>query len=115
MSGAGAWEQVATSGERAIQLARQRPGTLEADSALTEHQELLGQAREQGRRVRFIAEKRAPPALAFVGFFVVAFLTLLASRVAGHLSRQLSRPLDELVGWTARIANAEPLPLPLHS
>jgi signal transduction histidine kinase len=30
--------------------------------------------------------------------------------VAGHLSRQLSRPLDELVGWTERIAHGEPLP-----
>ncbi len=32
------------------------------------------------------------------------------SRVAGHLTRQLSRPLDELVGWTGRIARGEPVP-----
>ena len=37
-------------------------------------------------------------------------LVLITSRVAGHLSRQLSRPLHELVGWTDRIARAEPLP-----
>jgi signal transduction histidine kinase len=43
---------------------------------------------------------------------VVALLTLLASRVAGHLSRQLSRPLDEIIGWTERIARNERLPLP---
>jgi signal transduction histidine kinase len=39
-------------------------------------------------------------------------LTLLgfaASRVAGHLSRQLSRPVDQLVGWTSNIARGEPL------
>ncbi|HXD24052.1 MAG TPA: HAMP domain-containing sensor histidine kinase, partial [Gemmatimonadaceae bacterium] len=39
-----------------------------------------------------------------------ALLTLLASRAAGHLSRQLSRPLHELVGWTQRIRRGEPLP-----
>ena len=30
--------------------------------------------------------------------------------VAGHLSRQLSRPIDELVGWTQLIRRREPLP-----
>jgi len=40
----------------------------------------------------------------------LAVLTLLASRAAGHLSRQLSRPLHELVGWTERIRRGEPLP-----
>jgi signal transduction histidine kinase len=39
-------------------------------------------------------------------------LSYIASRVAGHLARQLSRPLDELVGWTERIARGEPLPAP---
>jgi signal transduction histidine kinase len=33
-----------------------------------------------------------------------------AVRLAGHLSRQLSRPIDDLVEWTGRIARGEPLP-----
>jgi signal transduction histidine kinase len=33
-----------------------------------------------------------------------------AVRLAGHLSRQLSRPIDELVGWTRLIRQHEPLP-----
>ncbi|HXF96450.1 MAG TPA: HAMP domain-containing sensor histidine kinase [Gemmatimonadales bacterium] len=33
-----------------------------------------------------------------------------AVRLAGHLSRQLSRPIDELVGWTRLIRQREPLP-----
>src|SRR5574341_345733 len=38
-------------------------------------------------------------------------LVLFASvRVAGHLSRQLSRPIDELVGWTRLIRRREALP-----
>jgi len=35
-----------------------------------------------------------------------------AVNVAGHLSRQLSRPIDELVGWTSLIRRHEPLPTP---
>jgi len=33
-----------------------------------------------------------------------------AVKLAGHLSRQLSRPIDELVGWTQLIRRHEPLP-----
>jgi signal transduction histidine kinase len=47
-----------------------------------------------------------------VGTTVLAVLIIGigASRVAGHLSRNLSRPLQELVGWTAHIGRGEPLP-----
>ena len=34
----------------------------------------------------------------------------LSVRVGGLLSRQLSRPIDELVGWTGHILREEPLP-----
>jgi two-component system, NtrC family, nitrogen regulation sensor histidine kinase NtrY len=49
------------------------------------------------------------------GFALVILLlgaaVLYASvNVAGHLSRQLSRPIDELVGWTQLIRRREPLP-----
>jgi len=49
------------------------------------------------------------------GFAVVVLLLgaavlYAAVNVAGHLSRQLSRPIDELVGWTAFIRRREPLP-----
>jgi signal transduction histidine kinase len=50
------------------------------------------------------------------GFAVVILLlgiTVLyaAVNLAGHLSRQLSRPIDELVGWTQLIRRHEPLPV----
>src|SRR5712671_1964121 len=49
------------------------------------------------------------------GFALVILLlgaTVLyaAVNLAGHLSRQLSRPIDELVGWTQLIRRHEPLP-----
>lgn len=50
------------------------------------------------------------------GFFAVivtlgALVLFAAVRLAGHLSRQLSRPIDELVGWTRLIRRRVPLPV----
>jgi signal transduction histidine kinase len=50
------------------------------------------------------------------GFAVVivllgAAVLYAAVNLAGHLSRQLSRPIDELVGWTQLIRRNEPLPV----
>src|SRR5690242_7085647 len=47
---------------------------------------------------------------AAVVFVLGAFAVIAAVRVAGHLSRQLSRPIDELVGWTRLIRRRMPLP-----
>src|ERR1043165_2046116 len=49
------------------------------------------------------------------GFAVVILLLgaavlYAAVNLAGHLSRQLSRPIDDLVGWTQLIRRHEPLP-----
>lgn len=111
LTGTGAWENVATSGERAITLARTRPGSEETAEALARHESQLGQSRLQARRFRYLIE-RAVPAVAILGLIALAVLSLLASRAAGHLSRQLSRPIDEIIGWTSRIAHGEPLPPP---
>jgi signal transduction histidine kinase len=52
----------------------------------------------------------------YTGGFAVVVLVLGALvlyatvRLAGHLSRQLSRPIDELVGWTRLIRRRLPLP-----
>ena len=44
---------------------------------------------------------------------VLGLLMLFAGvRLGGHLSRQLSRPIDELVGWTQLIRRRDPLPSP---
>lgn len=39
-----------------------------------------------------------------------ALLVYASVRLGGHLSRQLSRPMEELVGWTQHILRHEPLP-----
>lgn len=39
-----------------------------------------------------------------------AIIVYAGTRIAGHLSRQLSRPISELVEWTGLIGRGEPLP-----
>jgi signal transduction histidine kinase len=48
--------------------------------------------------------------LGLVVLVVGAGLVYTSVRVGGHLSRQLSRPIDELIGWTVHIRSMEPLP-----
>src|SRR5258706_273285 len=47
---------------------------------------------------------------ALVILLLGAAVLYAAVNLAGHLSRQLSRPIDELVGWTQLIRRHEPLP-----
>jgi signal transduction histidine kinase len=104
-----AWDSVAATGERAISAARADSLTPAQQRALRDHEEELRSSLLQARRVRFLAE-RAVPVVIVLALLGVAALTVVASRVAGHLSRQLSRPLAQLVDWTGRIARQEPLP-----
>jgi two-component system nitrogen regulation sensor histidine kinase NtrY len=104
-----AWERVATSGSRAIESLRGANLTPAQRSALQNHERELSQSLTQARRLEFIVD-RSGPLLILVALVGLGVLALIVSRVAGHLSRQLSRPLNELVGWTDRIARGEPLP-----
>lgn len=104
-----AWDSVAVSGSRALSVARTAPMTPAQRKALTQFDSTLNTNALQARRVSYIYRKSA--ALALVGAIVsFVVLALLASRIAGHLSRNMSRPLQELVGWTERIGRGLPLP-----
>jgi signal transduction histidine kinase len=64
---------------------------------------------ELARRFDFVAGRSMR--LVVAGAVLVVLLVAVgASRVAGHLSRQLSRPLDELVGWTGLIRTGRSIP-----
>lgn len=106
-----AWEQVASRGGVVFDSLRRAPLSAGQRAAVAALEQDLAQSLTQARRFRFLADRALVlVVLALVVGLVV--LGLLASRVAGHLSRQLSRPLNELVGWTERIAHGEPLPPP---
>ena len=109
VSGTRAWERVAESGRTAIDQARQAPLTPAQRAALDAHEQELRGSLLQASRFRFLAE-RVVPVIALFALVGTGLLALFASRVAGHLSRQMSRPLNELVGWTDLIGRGEPLP-----
>jgi signal transduction histidine kinase len=48
--------------------------------------------------------------LGLLVFLVGAAFLYASVRLGGHLSRQLSRPIEELIGWTGNIRRQEPLP-----
>jgi len=104
-----AWDRVAATGERAIAAARQAPLTPLQRAAMAAHERELQASLEQALRFRYVGQ-RALPVVVVVSLTVVGILVFLASRVAGHLSRQLGRPLAELVEWTERIGRGETLP-----
>jgi nitrogen fixation/metabolism regulation signal transduction histidine kinase len=109
VTGRSAWDSVAASGEKAIAAARQGPLTASQRRAIDAHERELRLSVEQARRYSFLAA-RTVRVIAVGGILALLVLTGVASRVAGHLSRQLSRPLDELVRWTELIGHGEPLP-----
>jgi signal transduction histidine kinase len=111
VTGRPAWDSVAASGEKAIAAARQAPLTPSQRRAIDAHERELRTSVEQARRYSFLAG-RTVRIIAIGGLLALLILTGAASRVAGHLSRQLSRPLDELVRWTELIGHGEPLPPP---
>ncbi len=65
----------------------------------------LGQARQAAAFSRYYAA-----GLTLLLLSAGAVLVYGSVRLSGHLARQLSRPIDELVGWTERIRRHEPLP-----
>jgi len=109
VTAASAWERVARSGEQAIALVSTAALDTAQRRALMAHEAELRQSVEQAKRFGFVA----PYAVRLVtlgAFLILVIVAIGGSRVAGHLSRQLSRPLDELVGWTGLVRARRPLP-----
>jgi len=111
VSGRGAWESVAASGQRAIDAVRSAPLDSQQRQLIGAHERELNTSLEQARRFSFLAQ-RSDRIVVVTGLFFLALVAFIATRVAGHLSRQMSRPLDEIVKWTALIESGEHLPPP---
>lgn len=80
-----------------------------ARQAFRDHAETLSRSLTLARRADVLARYTAG-ALAAAVLGIAALLVIASVRLAGHLSRQLSRPILELVQWTGRIERREPLP-----
>jgi signal transduction histidine kinase len=104
-----AWDSVASTGERAISAARERPLSPPQQQAVDAHEANLREGVVKAKQTDFLFRQiaKSVAVLTLVTLLVIGFV---GSRVAGHLSRNLSRPLQELVQWTEHIARGEPLP-----
>src|SRR5881628_49651 len=81
----------------------------DARAALRHHLESVSSSASLARRGEtYLRYYTAGFAIVIVGLGAVVLFA--AVRLAGHLSRQLSRPIDELVGWTQLIRRRMPLP-----
>lgn len=109
LSARSAWERIALSGEQALAATRAAPLSAAQRAAVERHEAELRQSVELARRFDYVAGRSMRLVVAGA-VLVVALVAIGASRVAGHLSRQLSRPLDELVGWTGLIRMGRPVP-----
>ncbi len=109
LGGTAPWDEVAASGGAMARALEDATLTAGQRAAVDAHTGQLAASIASARQVRFIAD-RLVAAFALATLCSLLVLAYLISRVAGHLSRLLSRPLDELVGWTAAIADASPLP-----
>jgi signal transduction histidine kinase len=105
----GALEGLAASGEQAIAAARSAELTPAEVNAVAAHERALNESLIRARQIGFITE-RAPMALFIVALMTLGILAVVASRVADHLSRNLERPLRELVSWAELIGRGEPIP-----
>jgi len=105
-----AMERIASTGRGAMSAARAAALTPAQRALLDEHQRALDEGLLRARQMEFLMTRRAPAVAALAALSAALLFGVVASRVAGHLSRNLSRPLSELVGWTETIGRGEALP-----
>jgi len=110
VTGRAGWERVAATGRQAIAAAQTAPLNRAQRAAFDEHERELASSLEQAERFNYLV-RRGAEVIVLTSVVVLAAIGFGASRVAGHLSRQLSRPIDELVDWTELIRRGEQLPI----
>jgi two-component system nitrogen regulation sensor histidine kinase NtrY len=105
----GAMEAVGASGRTLLQTLDSTKLTRAERLALSAHADKLNRALGQLQRVEAFG-RYYYAGLGLVVLVVGAAFLYASLRLGGHLSRQLSRPIEELIGWTGHIRRMEPLP-----
>jgi len=107
---AGPWDAVAESGQALIGAVEQLTVTdPEMASAMQRHRDALSESLRLSRLYALVAG-RFLDILPVAALATGVLITGLALLLAKGLARSLSRPIEELIGWTERIARSEPLP-----
>jgi two-component system nitrogen regulation sensor histidine kinase NtrY len=109
IGGAAAWERAGATWQQAQHALAGQHLSPAARAALGRHERELSTSLRRARQSLVLQ-----PAAAAIVFGIVAALAALVAlgtlHLAGHLARQLSRPIDELIDWTRRLTRGEPLP-----
>ena len=109
---AGPWSSVAESGQL---LLSEIDSAGVADSAVAGAAQVHGEALSEGLRRSQVVALLGDRALELLPLFALGLILLVAALaflVARQLSRGFSRPIQDLVGWTALIGRQQPLPPP---
>jgi len=104
-----AMEDVGASGRTLLQTLDSTRLSPPERRALATHASKLNSALGRFQRVETFG-RYYYAGLGLVVLLVGAAFLYTSVRVGGHLSRQLSRPIEELIGWTGHIRRMEPLP-----
>jgi len=109
VGGVAAWDRAGATwrdAEHALAREHLSPATR---ATLARHSTELSNSLQRAHQSVFI-RNAAAAALGGVAAALLALVALGTVRLAGHLSRQLSRPIDELIAWTDTLTRGEPLP-----
>jgi signal transduction histidine kinase len=109
VGGVAAWDRAATSWLDVQRAVARQPLSPGVRAAMKRNSEELSNSLRNARRSQSIRDYFTP-VLAGLTASLAALVALGTLRLAGHLSRQLSRPIDELIAWTGRLTRGEPLP-----
>jgi signal transduction histidine kinase len=104
-----AMEDVGASGRTLLQTLDSTRLTARERTALADHAAKLNGALVRFQRVDTFG-RYYYAGLGLVVLLLGAAFLYTSVRVGGHLSRQLSRPIEELIGWTGHIRRMEALP-----
>jgi len=109
VGGSAAWERAGNTWRDVENTLAGRPLPGAARSAMVRHGEEL--SRSLGRARQSLTLHDAASLLLLVTAIGLAALVAAGTvRLAGHLSRQLSRPIHELITWTGHLTRGQPLP-----
>jgi len=110
MAGRAAIEEVGATGRHFLRVLDTTRLSPEERAALREHTSELNSAMSQANRAEAFSRYRAIGITIVIIILgtVLVYVSVVISRL---LSRQLSAPIDELVGWTGFLRRGEPLPV----
>ncbi len=102
------WERLGDTGRVVLERAAQSDDP-DLAVAAARHRDELAASIQQAQRWGYL-NRRLLRVLPWFALVFVGILTFLGVRSARRIARELSSPIDELVGWSAAIGRGDPLP-----